>query len=85
MAKLAGTAPIGRDEPRFLLPSPMWLGLLVAVAVGIGLRSGGRGGPLVLEAPVVMHELNAPVSRAMRMGPGGIVVSRPKNRSGMPF
>ena len=42
----------------------MWLGLLFAVAVGVGLRSGGRGGPLVLEAPVVMHELNAPVPRA---------------------
>jgi hypothetical protein len=34
------------------------------VAVGIGLRSGGRGGPLVLEAPVVVHELNAPVPRS---------------------
>jgi hypothetical protein len=34
------------------------------VAVGIGLRSGARGGPLVLEAPVVVHELNAPVDRA---------------------
>jgi hypothetical protein len=48
----------------FANEAPMWLGLLVAVAVGIGLRSGGRGGPLVLEAPVVMHELNAPVPRA---------------------
>lgn len=44
--------------------APLWLGLFFAVAVGIGLRSGGRGGPLVLEAPVVMHELNAPVPRA---------------------
>ena len=48
----------------FANQAPMWLGLLFAVAVGIGLRSGGRGGPLVLEAPVVMHELNAPVPRA---------------------
>jgi len=44
--------------------APMWLGLGIALAVGIGLRSGGRGGPLVLEAPVVMHEMNAPVPRA---------------------
>ena len=48
----------------FANEAPVWLGLLFAVAVGIGLRSGGRGGPLVLEAPVVMHELNAPVPRA---------------------
>lgn len=41
-----------------------WLGLAIAVAVAIGLRSGARGGPLVLEAPVVVHELNAPVDRA---------------------
>ena len=47
----------------FANDAPMWLGLLFAVAIGIGLRSGGRGGPLVLEAPVVMHELNAPVPR----------------------
>ena len=48
----------------FAAEGALWLGLLFAVAVGIGLRSGGRGGPLVLEAPVVMHELNAPVPRA---------------------
>jgi len=47
----------------FANEAPMWLGLGFAIAIGIGLRSGGRGGPLVLEAPVVMHELNAPVSR----------------------
>lgn len=47
----------------FANQAPMWIGLGFAVAVGIGLRSGGRGGPLVLEAPVVMHELNAPVPR----------------------
>jgi hypothetical protein len=44
--------------------APAWLGLVFAVAAGIGLRSGGRGGPLVLEAPVVVHELQAPVDRA---------------------
>jgi len=39
------------------------LGLLVAVAVAGGLRSGGRGGPLVLEAADVQHVLLAPVDR----------------------
>jgi hypothetical protein len=48
----------------FANQAPMWLGLAFAVAVGVGLRSGGRGGPLVLEAPVVMHELSAPVPRS---------------------
>jgi hypothetical protein len=41
-----------------------WLGLLLAVAAGIGLRSGGRGGPLTLEAPTVQHELLAPIDHA---------------------
>ena len=31
------------------------------MAVAFGLRSGGRGGPLTLEAAVVQHELLAPV------------------------
>jgi hypothetical protein len=39
------------------------LGLVVAVAVAGGLRSGGRGGPLVLEAPDVQHVLLAPIDR----------------------
>jgi hypothetical protein len=43
--------------------APAVLGLVFALALAIGLRSGGRGGPLVLEAPVVLHELGAPVRR----------------------
>ena len=42
---------------------PAWLGAAVAVAVGIALRSGARGGPLTLEAPTVVHELGAPIDR----------------------
>ena len=44
---------------------PAWLGLVFAVGLGIGARSGGRGGPLVLEAPVVVHELQAPIDRKL--------------------
>jgi hypothetical protein len=44
--------------------APAWLGLVFAVGIGIGCRSGGRGGPLVLEAPVVAHELQAPIDRS---------------------
>jgi hypothetical protein len=40
-----------------------WLGVLTAVAVAIGLRSGSRGGPLALERADVRHVLLAPVDR----------------------
>lgn len=60
---LAQAADVARQAPAAL-------GLVFAVAVAIGLRSGGRGGPLVLEAPVVVHELSAPVPRqAVLLGP----------------
>lgn len=39
------------------------LGVLFALVLLVGLRSGGRGGPLALEAPVVQHVLLAPVDR----------------------
>jgi hypothetical protein len=47
--------------------APAWLGLVFALGAGVGMRSGGRGGPLVLESPVVMHELQAPVDRAFTL------------------
>jgi hypothetical protein len=40
-----------------------WLGVIVAVAFAIGLRSGSRGGPLALERAEVRHVLLAPVDR----------------------
>lgn len=39
------------------------VGLVIAVAIAIGLRSGGRGGPLVVEAADVSYLLLAPVDR----------------------
>lgn len=42
---------------------PAALGMLVALAVAGGLRSGARGGPLVLEAADVQHVLLSPVDR----------------------
>jgi hypothetical protein len=53
---------------------PAALGLLVAVAVAAGLRSGARGGPLVLEAPDVQHVLLAPVDRGAALR--GLAVRR---------
>lgn len=40
-----------------------YLGLFVALAVAIALRSGGCGGPLAFEAPEIRHVLLAPVDR----------------------
>jgi hypothetical protein len=45
------------------LDGPAWLGLLVAFAVAVGLRSGGRGGPMAFERADVRHVLLAPVDR----------------------
>jgi len=43
---------------------PAVVGLAVAASVAVGLRSGGRGGPLVLQPADVAHLLLAPVRRA---------------------
>jgi hypothetical protein len=42
---------------------PAVVGLVVAFAIGLGLRSGARGGPLALEAADVRYVLLAPVDR----------------------
>jgi hypothetical protein len=42
---------------------PAVVGLVVATAVALGLRSGSRGGPLALEAAEVRYVLLAPVDR----------------------
>lgn len=43
---------------------PSLLGVVAAVVVVLSLRSGLRGGPLVLEAPDIQHVLLAPLARA---------------------
>jgi len=45
------------------------VGAVIGVAWAIGLRSGGRGGPLVIEAADVRHVLLAPIDRAMVVRP----------------
>ena len=42
---------------------PAVVGAALALAVFLGLRAGGRGGPLALEEPEVMHVLLSPVDR----------------------
>jgi hypothetical protein len=67
----AGRLPDDRldttDALTFMNDAVPILGLVFAVAVAIGCRSGGRGGPLVLEGPVVMYELGAPVPRSVTL------------------
>jgi hypothetical protein len=48
---------------RLLQHAAAWLGVAVAAAIAIGLRSGSRGGPLALERADVRHVLLAPVDR----------------------
>jgi hypothetical protein len=43
--------------------SPAAIGLVIAVAVAIGLRSGSRGGPLVFDPPTVHYLFQSPVDR----------------------
>ena len=60
----------------FLTPSQLerltrdgadWIGLVTAVVVAVGLRSGSRGGPVALERADVWHVLLAPVDRTTAM------------------
>ncbi|MDQ6725205.1 MAG: hypothetical protein M3066_03430, partial [Actinomycetota bacterium] len=46
---------------------PPLVGLIVALAVAAGLRSGGRGGPLALEPADVQHVLLAPIPRRVAL------------------
>ena len=55
---------------RIIDVGPAWAGLLVSVALAMGFRAGGRGGPLALEDAEVTHVLLSPVDRgAALVGP----------------
>jgi hypothetical protein len=45
------------------------IGLAVAVCWAVGLRSGGQGGPLVIEAADVRHVLLSPIERSAALRP----------------
>lgn len=55
------TTSVNADVVRY---GPAWMGVLGALAVAMGLRSGSRGGPLAIEDADVRHLLLAPVSRS---------------------
>lgn len=48
---------------------PAWIGLLAAVAVAVGLRSGSRGGPVAVQEADIRHVLLAPVDRGAALRP----------------
>ena len=58
--------------------APAWLGLGLAVLVLGALRSGSRGGPLVIEAADVQYLLLAPVDRAFALR--GVVLRQLRTR-----
>jgi hypothetical protein len=57
----------GPDLTGIRLDGGAWIGLAVALVFAVGLRSGGRGGPLVVEAADVRHVLLAPVDRGVAL------------------
>ena len=61
-ASITGDAPV-RTTAALADDGEALLSLLVAIVVGIGLRSGSRGGPLALDRADVRHVLLSPVDR----------------------
>jgi hypothetical protein len=51
---------------------PAALGLAVALAVLMGMRSGARGGPLAIEAAEVQYVLLAPIDRGVTLRPAAL-------------
>lgn len=63
-AGLFGDAPVrGHALESVQQRGPSLVGLAMALAVAVGLRSGGRGGPLAFERADVRHVLLSPVDR----------------------
>ena len=64
LSNLAGDRPVGAGELRAVVQhGPAAVGLAAALAVAVGIRSGGRGGPLALPPADVRHVLLSPVDR----------------------
>jgi hypothetical protein len=67
-AALVGDRSLGRGTIIDIRDNgPAVLGLVIAVAVAMGFRSGARGGPLALEPADVSHVLLAPTDRSVVM------------------
>ena len=65
--RVGGSAVASTTAHRVAVDGPQVVGLVIAMALAVGLRSGGRGGPLVLEAADVRHLLLAPLDRGLAL------------------
>lgn len=65
--RLGGGAVASTTAHRAAVDGPQVVGLAIAMALAVGLRSGGRGGPIVLEAADVRHLLLAPLDRSLAL------------------
>jgi hypothetical protein len=76
-------APVGSSGIEWLRDrGPAALGILVALAVLAGLRSGARGGPLAIEAAEVQYVLLAPLDRGTALRPAALRQMRPAALTG---
>ena len=67
LSDLIGDEPLSATQAADVLRvGPSLMGLVAAVAVAVGLRSGSQGGPLALEAADVTYVMLAPVDRRRR-------------------
>ncbi len=68
LSSLTGDTKVTATEvARIRAHGAAWVGLAAALAFAVGLRSGGRGGPLVVEAADVRHVLLAPIDRGIAL------------------
>ncbi len=68
LSNLAGDRQVDAGELRAVgQHGPAVVGMVAAVAVAVGIRSGGRGGPLALPPADVRHVLLAPVDRTVAL------------------
>ena len=68
LAAIVGDAPVSIATTAHIRDDgPAWIGLGIAIAIMLGLRSGTRGGPLALELADVHHVLLAPLDRGIAL------------------
>lgn len=69
LSEWIGGTPLRAPRSSLAVDGAALLGLLSAIAIAAGIRSGSRGGPLSLEAPDVRHVVLSPVPRSVSLRP----------------